>query len=338
MNDNFSNNVKKEVDKIKIPEEKLDRAIEYAIKRGKKNQRSIGKKVIYFSSAAVLLFGLFISSAFVSPTMAKVVAKIPYLGQIFESKDIIPVIHEKLRKKGYNVSGVGISYNGKKEIEIWIDGSNTYFDTIKGDVEKITKDILQSKDYDAYTVKVSKHKERKIDMSVEERNSLKKDAELLDDVDNLRGKYHFEQLSLSSSRKVVNIDIPDTEKRTEEIKREVKSILWSKTKEEYTVKLKKINMKKREQDKRWMEILNIVDEDLLGKKEYMVRMVGYSVHPEPEIQAFITLSSSDRNAKKFAQQLEKVIDDFLKSEQMKSRVKNDPYHITIYSKDDKIIN
>ncbi|MFE4351390.1 DUF4030 domain-containing protein [Peribacillus butanolivorans] len=37
-------------------------------------------------------------------------------------------------------------------------------------------------------------------------------------------------------------------------------------------------------------------------------------------------------------ELEKVFDDFLKSEQMKSKVKNDPYHITIYSKDNKKIN
>ncbi|PEJ56174.1 hypothetical protein CN692_18720 [Bacillus sp. AFS002410] len=338
MNDYLSNNLKIEMDKIKIPEDKLDQALEHAIKRGKKKHQSLGKKVVYLSSAVVLLVGLLIGSAFVSPAMARVVSKIPYLGQIFEFKnDVVTVISEELRAKGYNISGAGVSFP-EKEINIGIKGSEKYFDTVKSDVEDIAKDILHSRNYDAYTVKVSKFKERKLEMSEEERNRLKKDAELMGAVDKLREKYHFEKLSLSSSRKIVDIDIPDNEKRTEEIKKEVKSILWTKTKEEFTVKLKKINMKKREQDRRWVEILSIVREDLLGKKDYKVRMVGYSVHPEPEIQMFITLPSSDENAKDFAQQLEKVIDDFLKSEQMKSRVKNDPYHITIYSKDDKIIN
>jgi hypothetical protein len=62
MNEYLSSNVKKAVDKIKIPEDKLDQAIEYAIKSGKKNQRSLGKKFIYFSSAADLLFSLLIGS------------------------------------------------------------------------------------------------------------------------------------------------------------------------------------------------------------------------------------------------------------------------------------
>ncbi|MFS0667730.1 DUF4030 domain-containing protein [Peribacillus frigoritolerans] len=140
------------------------------------------------------------------------------------------------------------------------------------------------------------------------------------------------------AQKIVEVEIPDTEKRTDEIEQYVQNIIQLKTNDQYTVKFKKVNMKKREQEGRWSDILDTVSEDLLGKKDYNVRMVGYSVHPEPEIQMFITLSRSDENAKAFAQQLEKNIDDFLQSEQMKSRVKNDPYHITIFDKDDKIIN
>lgn len=345
MNEYLSSNVKKEVDKIKIPEDKLDQAIEYAIKSGKKNQRSLGKKFIYLSSAAVLLFSLLIGSAFVSPAIAKVVSKIPYLGQIFESKNVLMIISEELHTKGYNSVGSGVSYP-KKEITIDIKGSEKYFENVKGDIKNIAKDILKSRDYDAYTVKVTRYKERldvphseedKKQMEQQEKR-IKMDNEILLALDIAREKYNLLGTGIDSLQKKVEVEIPDTEKRTVEIKQYIQSIIKTKTNDQYTIKFKKVNMKTRELDRRWSEILSIVSEDLLGKKDYKVRMVGYSVHPEPEIQAFITLPSSDENAKDFAQQIEKVIDDFLKSEQMKSKVKNDNYQITIYSKDDKIIN
>lgn len=344
MNDYLSSNFKKEVDKIKIPEDKLDQAIEYAIKRGKKNQRSLGKKLIYFSSAAVLLFGLLIGSAFVSPAMAKVVSKIPYLGQIFENKnDIVKLISEELRAKGYKTPGVGVSFP-KKEIEIAIQGSEKYFNDVKGDVEDLAKDIIQSRNYDAYTVKVSRYKERKYGGDKKEERKMKEfDREFViihtAVTEELKKRdYNVLGFGMGYSPKTINIEIPNTETRIEEMKQVVNHILKTNNIGSIPLNIKKINMVKKEQDRRWMEILNVVSEDLLGKKDYNVRMVGYSVHPEPEIQMFITLSSSDENAKAFAQQLEKIIEDFLQSDQMKSRVKNDPYHITIYDKDDKIIN
>jgi hypothetical protein len=295
---------------------------------------SLIRKLAYSSIVLIILFGLFISSAFVSPAMAKVVSKIPYLGQIFENKNnIVLLISEELRAKGYKKTGVGVSFP-KKEIEIAVQGSEKYFDDVKSDVDDITKDILKSKGYDAYTVKVSRYTER-VDVPHSEED--KKELEILLSLDKASEKYKLLGIGILA-QKIVEVEIPDTEKRTDEIEQYVQNIIQLKTNDQYTVKFKKVNMKKREQEGRWSAILDTVSEDLLGKKDYNVRMVGYSVHPEPEIQMFITLSRSDENAKAFAQQLEKIIDDFLQSEQMKSRVKNDPYHITIFDKDDKIIN
>ncbi|KOR80616.1 hypothetical protein AM232_20755 [Bacillus sp. FJAT-21352] len=306
---------------------------------------SLIRKLSYSSIALIILFGLFISSAFVSPAMAKVASKIPYLGQIFENKNnIVLLISEELRAKGYKKTGVGVSFP-KKEIEIAIQGSEKYFDDVKSDVDDITKDILKSKGYDAYTVKISRYTERvDVPHSEEDKKQFKKqeklrkiNREILLSLDKASEKYKLLGIGILA-QKIVEVEIPDTEKRTDEIEQYVQNIIQLKTNDQYTVKFKKVNMKKREQEGRWSDILDTVSEDLLGKKDYNVRMVGYSVHPEPEIQMFITLSRSDENAKAFAQQLEKIIDDFLQSEQMKSRVKNDPYHITIFDKDDKIIN
>lgn len=339
MNDYLSNNVKKEVDKIKIPEDKLDQAIEHGLKRGKKSQRGLSKKVLYTCSAVVFLFSLLIGSAFVSPAMAKIVSKIPYLGQIFESEDdIVKVISEELRAKGYNTSGAGVSFP-EKEIYIGIKGSEKYFDTVKGDVETIVKDILHSRNYDAYTLKVSRYKERKVEIEIDEKE-MKEFYIISTAITKELKKQNYNVLSfgMEHNPKIIKLEIPNTETRIDEMKQVINDVLQTNKIDPIPLKIKKIDMKKREQDKRWREILDIVEDDILGKKEYKVRMVGYSIHPEPRIQAFITLPSSDENAKAFAQQLEKVIADFLKSEEMKSKVKNDPYHITIYSKDDKIIN
>ncbi|MBT2757443.1 DUF4030 domain-containing protein [Mesobacillus foraminis] len=344
MSDHLSGNVKKEVDKIKVPEDKLNQTIEFAIKRGKKHNRSLGKKVIFFGSAAVLLLGLFIGSAFVSPVMANVVSKIPFLGPIFANEqDVTTVIFEELKEKGYKVTGGGVSYP-KKEIRIEIEGSEKYYQNVKDEVKKIGIDILQSKNYNAYTFKVTRYKQYIDDVDPKQEKEieqLNREYEIIyrSATKELKSRnFNILSLGMEYKPKTITLEVPSTETRIDEMKNVMNKILKANKLDPIPLNVKKINMKKREQDQRWIEILNIVEDDILGKEEYKVRMVGYSVHPEPEIQAFISLPSSHENAKAFAQQLEKIIDDFLKSEKMKPRVGNDPYYITIYSKDNKIIN
>jgi len=342
MKDQLGNNVKEEMDNIRIPEDKLNHTIQMAIERGKKDRGGHGKKWIYYSSAAVLLFGLLIGSALVSPAMANVVSKIPYLGSIFESKDDVVVgMSEELREKGYPINGLGGSFP-EKVIRIWIEGDKDYFNRVKTEVEEVAMEFLESRNYDAYTVKVSRYEEREVPQKDKETQQRSEDFQLIDRrVREELNKRNIEVIQLAhvARPESIQIQIPNnTEATSDEIKEVVREIMSENNIRSIPVEIKKINMQKREQDRRWREILQIVSDDLLGKKVYKVRMVGYSVHPEPEIQAFITLSSKDENAKDFAKQLEEVIDEFLKSDQMKERIKGDPYHITIYSKDDKIIN
>ncbi|MET1123365.1 hypothetical protein ABWU59_31190, partial [Priestia megaterium] len=74
--------------------------------------------------------------------------------------DIVSDIAKELRKRGYKISGVGVSYP-QKEIQVEIDGSESYISKVRGEVEKITQEILQSKNYDAYTFKISKYNDYK---------------------------------------------------------------------------------------------------------------------------------------------------------------------------------
>ncbi|MEI5906075.1 DUF4030 domain-containing protein [Bacillus spongiae] len=264
----------------------------------------------------------------------------PYLEEISESKDKVgDIISEELRAKGFNIIGWGVSFP-EKEFDIRITGSEKYFDTVKSDIEKTVKDILQSKNYDAYTFKVSRHKESKIEMGKKEENEINEfniiSTAITEELRKL--DYNILSLRMGFDSKSLIVEVPDSEGRIDEMKQLINNIVKANNLDPISLNIKKVDISRKGLDERWSEILSVVSEDLLGKKDYKVRMVGYSVHPEPEIQMFINLLSRDENAKSFAQQLEKVIDDFLKSEQMKSRVNNVPYDITIYSIDEKIIN
>ncbi|MGG1689030.1 DUF4179 domain-containing protein [Heyndrickxia ginsengihumi] len=62
------------------------------------------KRWIYGSLVVIVMLCLFISSAFVLPTMAQVVSKIPYLNKIFVSNDnFLTDISDTLDKNGYPV-------------------------------------------------------------------------------------------------------------------------------------------------------------------------------------------------------------------------------------------
>ena len=66
--------------------------------------RKRGWRKSQFAVAAVISLGVLTGSAFLNPTMAEVVSKIPYLGQVFH-KPIPEVIAEVLEKEGYKPAG-----------------------------------------------------------------------------------------------------------------------------------------------------------------------------------------------------------------------------------------
>ncbi|OOE14721.1 DUF4030 domain-containing protein [Fictibacillus arsenicus] len=326
-------------------DQNLERKIHDRIERrsftSKRNH--LGKRFMYLTAAAVLLFALFIGSAFVSPAMAKMAAKIPYLGQYFESENIGYVIHEKLKEERYQISGVGASYQGKKEIFIDIQGDDQYFEKVKNEVQSLAAEILKSRGYDAYSVKVGKYQERILSeedkkFMQEQEKQAEQDENILTAINKKREEYQLEGLGIDSNKKIIEMEVPNTVERTDEMKQQVQKIVSAHTNESYTIKIKKINMKKRDQDWRWGQILTMVGEDLMGKKVYKVTGLAYSVYPSPEIIFKTSLKSTDPDSKEHAEQLEKVIEDYLKTDEMKEKVKGDSYTITIRSKDQKKLN
>lgn len=75
---------KEEIDSIQVPVDKLDEIILKTVQTNKlKRRRSFRKKAVYCASAAVVGFGLLVSSAAFSPAMANIVSKIPIIGTVF---------------------------------------------------------------------------------------------------------------------------------------------------------------------------------------------------------------------------------------------------------------
>jgi hypothetical protein len=69
-----------EIEKIPVPMEKIDSIIQKTLYQNYLPQKNKRLKTIFYSlSVAVVAFGLFIGSAFISPTMARVVNKIPFI-------------------------------------------------------------------------------------------------------------------------------------------------------------------------------------------------------------------------------------------------------------------
>jgi hypothetical protein len=311
--------------------------------RSKKNLFSIKqnlllRNVVYCGIALFLLSGAFISSAFVSPAMAQMAAKIPYLGQLFKQKPVADVLYQELEKMGYKTASVGQTYyGGKKELVVSVEGSEKYFNKVRGDITDIATNILSKRQYDAYTFKIERMEPYVYTETSEQEKRIEK---IQTDISTELEKHHYDFLVANVSFHSplrVELEIPNTETRVKEIKAVIHAVLAENKTENTSIKIKKINLKKRDQDNRWGNIVTDVGEDLLGKEKYHVKMVGYSVHPEPQVFIYTSLSISEDN-KKFADELKGIIDEFLKTKEMKNKVKDDPYKVVIYGKGKKKLN
>ncbi|MES9682616.1 hypothetical protein ABWK22_06765, partial [Gottfriedia acidiceleris] len=220
---NFSTKLKQEIQSIQIPNEKLNHVIEAAIKKGKRKQRALGRKILYCSSVAVLLFSLFISSAFISPTMAEVISKIPYLSLIFKSKPLEQVIWKELKERGYKIGSFGITYS-PKTIHIWVDGSESYYNEVKDGIKKTVDEILQSKGYDSYSVKISKYQERK-DYELNETEKKEKtvlESEITKKLTTLN--YTFNMVQADPTENTIFINMEGSKTYYNDVKRDVEQL------------------------------------------------------------------------------------------------------------------
>ncbi|MET3195647.1 DUF4030 domain-containing protein [Gottfriedia sp. OAE603] len=309
-----------------------------------KSKRRIRRYISIYTGVAIIIFAMVLTLAFVSPTMAKVVAKIPYLGKLFVSKPLITMVTEELNENGIKIDAIGVVYQPKKEIFISIKGSNKYYEDVRKEVEKNVKNILRKNNYDTYSIRVEKARKIENYISKDDQKRLKEDEIINTAIQNEIKKNKFKVLSTSitssNENPFVELEIPDSTEdlKIEELKRVVNNAIKRTKLDTYSVKVKKVNMLKREQDGRWGHNLSLIGETIISKSKYKVKGIGYSVYPKIELEIRTTVESTDENAKEFGHNLAQIIDEFLKSDEMKQNVKDDNYEINIISKDKKKLN
>ncbi len=304
------------------------------------NKMSFIRRLTYTGVAVIILFCFLIGSAFISPAMAEVVSKIPYLSKIFHSEPMISIVMSELQKKGYKIAGVA---SISKNIYISVDENDAYIEENRNDIESIATEILKANQYNAYTVKV----ERQINNEVPEASGRDKALdESLEKINKELTAQQFNILSIgfmypSPNAKKVNIEIGidsnESEQRIEQIKEIVAVNLGDVG--DYSIKIESRNLAERDKDAVWSQIIAAIYEGLNAKKKYQVTGIAYSFHPEPlEITIKTSINSSDKEVGAKVGNIEETINEFLNTKEMKDKIAGEKYRIIIRSKDKKRIN
>ncbi|MEH6941342.1 DUF4030 domain-containing protein [Bacillus sp. JJ722] len=342
------NKIKEEFEKIEVPEELFERAklgvknakieIGHTVEKNKKPSR-MKKRLMILSTAAVVIIGLFFSPIF-SPTMAKVVTAIPFLGSLFEKEESVTgVIYQELKKEGYQIDSVGAVYKPKKEIEIRMMGSEDYYEEVKEDVKKQVENILESRGYDAFSVAVRPQLEEYIPSKEEQEtiNVLESAVkERLTELD-----YSFDEVMVDPVEKVVFINMNGSKQyaQSDHIEKEVKQVIEKNKYEGFKVKVNGENttINERKDIDVGSLITSEIGEPLMSRKEYKVTGISYKEEPA---QIFITTSfeSTDQDSKAIIESIEATINEFLHTKEMVEKIKNQPYEIIIESKNNKRLN
>ncbi|WP_142305364.1 DUF4030 domain-containing protein [Neobacillus jeddahensis] len=331
----MKNRIITDIEKLESKEKNKHLILSNRRKRG-----NVIRKLTYSGIALIILCGLFIGSAFISPVMAEVVSKIPYLSKIFHSEPINRTILRELKEKGYKIAGLG--GNGRY-IFISIDGSEQYFQDVHEEVKEIAANLLKANDYDGYKIKVERQIDRPVPATSDRDQAISEAVEI--SYDNLiKLQFNvlssgYQHLSPNSDKVIINIDIPNTEARIEEIKKIVNESLKAKNIDSYSIKIHKIDLAQREKEAKWNEIFDAIFEGLTAKKEYKVTGFAYSFHPAPlQIIIKTSIKASDKDANEKVGKIEETINEFLNSEEIQNKINGDPYEIIIRGKNKQRIN
>lgn len=324
-----------DIESLESREKSKNHILSTHVKKG-----SVIRKLTYSGIALVILFGLFIGSAFISPAMANVASKIPYLSKIFHSEPVNRMIWKELEEKGYRISGLG---GNASHIFITIDGSEEYFHDVREEVEQIAANILEEKEYDGYKIEVERQIDRPVPLIPERDQAISEALEKsYDHLIKLQFNvlsHGYQHLSPNSDKVIINIDIPNTEKRIEEIKEIVNERLRAKNIDSYSIKINKIDLTQREKEAKWNEIFPVIIEGLTAKKEYNVTGFAYSFHPAPlQIIIKTSIKASDKDADEKVRIIEDTINEFLNSKEIQNKIAGEPYKIIIRGEDKQKIN
>ncbi|PLS17367.1 hypothetical protein CVD28_12435 [Bacillus sp. M6-12] len=312
-----------------------------------KKQSSFGKKAAIYAIASAASILLFVGSGFVSPTMAKMVSKIPPLSSLYEKYDdeqLHETITKALKKEGYPVEQVLEHGGGKEEgMYVFLDDTKENVKKMDTGVKKIAYGILKKRTgtkYEDYYVRVRMKVEPSKKIEAENARLEKETEEVFNIINPVLSSFNF-QNSYGFGPEGVELDFSNLEKkeRVAEIKLAVENALKTAGKDSAKVKIRIFDQVRQDQYNRWGPAISAIAEELKTYKKYQVSSVGYqSRNGVLRVLIRIKLPASDPKAAELATDLNTMIEEFIKTDEIQQMVKDDPYEIVIDSKDKKKLN
>ncbi|MEK5216041.1 DUF4030 domain-containing protein [Psychrobacillus sp. FSL H8-0487] len=337
IDESVKKEIQEEMDKIQTPPSLYEFAKN--ISKESKNRTDVekstgrkrGRRKLHFVVAAVISFVVLTGSAFLSPTMAEVVSKIPYLGQIFY-KPIQEVIWEDLAKEGYQLSGIGMGkWEQKPYFDIELNETEEYVKQEEGKVINILNEILDKRGYDNYELMVSAKNENEVSSVQKEIDKQREELgeKLMSDLEGAG----YPIMNVNTYGPVVSVYIPiaDEAKKVEIYKAAIELLKANETPKQVQVITR--DLSEEEIESRWMPVMSSIEEELFLKKEYEVADIRYSYNPEKVTITIMTnMKSSDLETKETVTKIRKEITEFLNSEEVKTKTENQKYELIIQDK------
>ena len=322
--------LEEEMKKIEVPSSLYDFAKN--IKSEEKRKKSTGKRsrmrTFQVAAAAMIAIGVTAGSAFFNPAVAEMASKIPYLGQVFQTKSVDTMLWEELEKEGYKYFSLGMTPGDVTSFEIRLEGSEKDAEREREKITAITEKVLKSKGYDSYKIKVSSYIPQVTPITKEE-EELGKLGEKLEAELKQSG---FDILYVNPFNSQIEVAIPKTETKAEEIKQattlEAKNLGYEKA-----VTIEIVDIEKNNREDIWLGYMRSIYEGLALKKEFHVTGYGYS-YKNNKMKMIIktNLKPSDELAEETVIKIREEIGKFVESEKPNSKVKEDEYEVIIRDK------
>jgi hypothetical protein len=311
----------------------------------RKANRKFSNKVVYFSIVIAATFCLFIGAAFVSPSVARIAAAIPYLHLVFdkkiEAKPLISEINDALYENNYSFSNIVVSVNNtKQEVTVAVLDTEEYFNKVKEPLHSLVEEVTK-RNHKHFTVTMIHDPETgklfkdTMQNPSEEDQELEQVSAIVEEVLQLYG-YSKGGLGVRLGR--IDLEnIPNTETRVEEIKTDIIKALRNEKKGEYEVKVHLYDQKAREREGKFMPIYHTIHEGLSAKTEfYQFDSVGYSSKKDYfYMEVRTTVASTYKDIEGVVNKLASTIQEFLDSAEIQQQIQNEPYKIVIISTDKK---
>ncbi|MEH7332047.1 DUF4179 domain-containing protein [Neobacillus drentensis] len=309
------NKIQSELEKIQIPDEVMDRMYK-GIENAKREEKTTGmkpnskrKKLIGSLAGLVAVGGLFFGSTLVSPAMAEMASKIPYLNEVFlkdldkdGEKSVFALVREEGLRRGYEAQGLRVGQGlmeGDDPDKVYVLlKSKDYNEKTKMDAEKLTKEMLEKKGYYAKSIEVLPFK---ADFYASMRRINRLEIDQAKEIQSLLKKkgYSVDYVGQIASMRKLLVIIPESENRVDEVRDIVRNYLTKKDFEaEYPIDLRTMDLSNMDQDTKLEKDLHTIFEGLMAKKEtYKINSFTYSTKNQLVITIETSLEKKDQKQK-----------------------------------------